>query len=153
MKPLAALLGVLLLALAACGPRSTEPQPPEIVYGEEVCYACGMLISDPKFASATVLASGESLAFDDAGEMFSYHMNHPEKQVAAWFVHDYGTEDWLRGETAFYVQSDSLHTPMGGGLAAFGTREAAEAFAATVDGHVHTFDEIRVEVHLTEHGP
>lgn len=86
------------------------------------------------------------------GEMVTYHMDHPEAQVKAWFVHDYPSEAWLRGETAFFVLSDQLQTPMGGGVAAFEKRSDAEAFAVEKDGQVYTLDELRVEVHMQVHG-
>ena len=146
------LLTAFCLVLSACSPKSAEPRPPEIAYGQDMCDACGMIISDAKFAAATLLTGGEALKFDDIGEMVTYHMDHPEAQVKAWFVHDYPSEAWLRGETAFFVLSDQLQTPMGGGVAAFEKRSDAEAFAAEKDGQVLTLDELRVEVHMQVHG-
>ena len=41
------------LALAGCSPRQAgEPQPPEIVYGRDVCDRCGMIMDEPRFAAA-----------------------------------------------------------------------------------------------------
>ncbi len=146
--------GLLLAAffLSACAPKSTAPQPPEIAYGQDVCDACGMIISDAKFAAATLLYNGEVRKFDDIGDMIVYHMDHPEAQVKAWFVHDYQSEAWIRGETAFFVQSDPLKTPMGGAIAAFEKRGAADALANELSGKVYTLAELRVQVHLKVHG-
>lgn len=140
--------------LAACAPSNAEPTPPAIVYGQDVCDTCGMIISEPKFASALVLEDGSSLKFDDLGDMFVHHMDHPNLKVKAWFVHDYGTEEWIRGETAFYVASASIKAPMNGGLAAFAQRPEADAFAQQLGGEakVLTFDEARAHVHMTVHG-
>ena len=146
------LLTAFCLLLTACSPKSNEPQPPNIAYGQDMCDACGMIISDAKFAAATLLTSGEAIKFDDIGEMVAYHMDHPEQQVKAWFVHDYKSEAWIRGEAAFFVKSDQLQTPMGGGVAAFEKKDDAEAFAAEKSGKVLTLDELRVEVHLKVHG-
>jgi copper chaperone NosL len=139
------------LLLAACAPKSNEPQPPEILYGQDLCDACGMIIDEARFAAATILLDGQALKFDDIGEMVIYHLDHPEAQVKAWFVHDYDSEAWIRGETAHFVKGD-LKTPMGGSIAAFETQAAAEAFAAAVNGKLFTLDELRVELHLTVHG-
>jgi copper chaperone NosL len=146
------LLTAFCLLLSACSPKSTGPQPPGIAYGQDTCDACGMIISDAKFAAATLLTGGEALKFDDIGEMVTYHMDHPEKQVNAWFVHDYKSEAWIRGETAFFVLSDQLQTPMGMGVAAFEKREDAEALAAEKSGKVLTLDELRAEMHVKAHG-
>jgi copper chaperone NosL len=81
-----------------------------------------------------------------------HHMDHPEDQVKAWFVHDYKGEHWIRGETAYFVKSDRLKTPMGGGVAAFENKAAAEAFAAGMSGKIYTLDELRVAIHEAVHG-
>jgi copper chaperone NosL len=145
------ILAVLLTLLLACSPKPEGPQPPEIIYGQEMCSACGMVIDVPRFAAATLLIDGQYLKFDDAGEMLSYHMNHPEDQVAAWFVHDYPSEKWIRGEQAIFVESPSLQTPMGSGIAAFTDRAEAEAFAVERNGKLFTLDEMRAQVHMVEH--
>ena len=154
MKVIAKILLIFWIALAAlagCKPQPEGLQPPEIRYGQEACSACGMVIDEPRFAAATLLVSGEYLKFDDVGEMLSYHKNHPQDQVAAWFVHDYPTEKWIRGEQAFFVRSQDLQTPMGSGIAAFADQSAAAAFAAERSGEVFSLDKIRVQTHIAEH--
>lgn len=145
------LLWLVLLVTTSCSPKPAGPQPPEIRYGQEMCSACGMVIDEPRFAAATLLTNGKYLKFDDAGEMLNYHMNHPEEQVAAWFVHDYPSEKWIRGEQAFFVRSPTLKTPMGTGIVAFIDQAQAEAFATEHGGKVYTLDEIRAQVHMQEH--
>jgi copper chaperone NosL len=145
------ILGLILAALAGCNPKSKSPQPPEIHYGQETCSACGMVIDDPRFAAATLLENGEYLKFDDAGEMLAYFKKHPQTQVAAWFVHDYPSQSWMRGEEAFFVQSTSLQTPMGSRVATFASRAEAEAFAVERDGEVFSLDQIRTQVSMKAH--
>lgn len=150
---LCGLCATAVALVAACAPSNVEPTPPEIVYGQDVCDTCGMIISEPKFASALVLEDGSALKFDDLGDMFVHHMDHPNLKVRAWFVHDYGAEKWIRGETAFYVAADQIKAPMDGGLAAFADRASAEQFASTFSGaEVLTFDEARAHVHMRVHG-
>lgn len=55
--------------------------------------------------------------------------------MSAW-VHDYDTEEWVDAATAWYVQSDTLETPMGGGVVAFAQRDEGDRFAADNDGTV-----------------
>lgn len=150
----ARLVSSVLLAcafLAACGSKDAEPRLPEIVYGQDVCDGCGMIIDDARFAAATLLVNGETRKFDDIGDMLVYHMDHPEAQVKAWFVHDHESESWIRGETAYFVKGE-IKTPMGGGIAAFADQVAAEAFAAEVNGKLYDLNELRVEMHTTVHG-
>jgi len=110
---------VLLLILTACGDDISTDQPPEIRYGEEACDECHMLIQDKRFAAAYITEDGQPYRFDDIGDMF-LHMQTLRPQIAS---------AWL--------------TPMGYGLAAFATRERAEAFAAEHDGMVMTFETLR----------
>lgn len=142
--------------LAACAPRSSEPQPPEIAYGFDVCESCGMLISEPRFACALVLEDGRALKFDDLGDMVVYQLDRPNLKITAWFAHDYYTEQWVRAEAAFYVASDTIASPMGHGLAAFSTQAAADTFARSECGDtecpVLNFDGLRAHVHTHLHG-
>lgn len=143
-KSILTLLAALLLS--ACGAQAGEPHPPELMFGSDTCEECGMLVSDAKFAAATLTEDGHTHRFDDLAEMFVFQANHPEDIVKAWFVHDHETETWLRGETAFYVRSGQIRSPMNYGVAAFGTREAAEAFSAETGGELFTFEGIRTEI-------
>jgi copper chaperone NosL len=133
----------LFILLAACSTGSGEPQPPEIHYGEDVCDACGMLISDAKFAAATVEEDGTAHKFDDIGDLVSHYAAHPGTKVKAYFVHDYPSEKWLRAENAYFVKSEQIHTPMAHGIAAYADRVTAEAAAQKYGVQVMTFDELR----------
>ena len=147
-------LAILLLAaalLSACSSQPEGPKPPEILYEQDVCASCGMIISEARFAAATVLTDGEARKFDDIAEMLVYHMEHPTEQVEAWFVRDYEDEHWIRGETAYFVRSDALKSPMGGNTVAFEDEKAASALAAELQGEVYTLDQLRAAIHMEVH--
>jgi copper chaperone NosL len=147
-----ALAALLLALLAACAPRETgEPQPPQITYGQDMCDECGMLIDEPRSAAATLTTTGTARRFDDIGDMVVYHSEHPDEQVRAWFVHDYETEAWLRAETAYFVHSLDISTPMGHGTAAFADQAAAQALADRLGVAVLSFDESRAAVLQMDH--
>ena len=132
----------VLIALTACSGSSTEVQPPEIHYSEDVCDACGMLISDVKFAAASVEEDGAARKFDDIGDLLDYYADHTGAQVKAYFVHDYASEKWQRAETAFFIVSPQIQTPMAHGIAAYADRAAAEAAAQKVEGRVVVFGDL-----------
>ncbi len=144
---------LVVLAVAACGRRTGEIKPPEILYGQDICNACGMIISEARFAAASVLSDGTALKFDDVAEMVRYHRDHPELAVRAWFVHDYETEAWIRAETATFVHSSSLKTPMGGGVVAFESEDDAQAFADQMDGTLYTLETMLDEALQPRHLP
>jgi copper chaperone NosL len=111
-----------------------------------------MIIDEARFAAATLTADGAAHKFDDIGDMLAYHREHPELAVRAWFVHDYETETWLRGETAYYVVSPEIASPMGHGIAAFAEQAKAEAFSLEHETLVVAFDDLPAENPSAAHG-
>ncbi len=132
-----------VILLAACSASAGDVQPPDIHYGEDVCDACGMLISDAKFAAASIDQDGAAHKFDDIGDLVVYYADQADAKVQAYFVHDYPSEKWQRAETAFFIVSPQVQTPMAHGIAAYADRPAAEAAAQKYGVKVMTFDELR----------
>jgi copper chaperone NosL len=118
----------LLLLLAACGGAADTTQPPEILYGQDVCDECNMIISEEKYASAYWTADGEPRRFDDVGEMLVYMAENQEPTASIW-VHDINSAAWLPAEEAWFVMISGLRTPMGTGIAVTGDEASARALA------------------------
>ncbi|MCA9753545.1 MAG: nitrous oxide reductase accessory protein NosL [Gemmatimonadetes bacterium] len=113
------------LGLGACA-RDADA-PPTVAYGQAVCATCNMIVSEPRFASAVVAPTRrpDPLIFDDFGCL----LDHPSTGSAAGsriWVHDHETEAWLAAETAWYLRSPDVRTPMGSGVLAFRERATAE---------------------------
>ncbi|NJN84192.1 MAG: hypothetical protein HC802_19220 [Caldilineaceae bacterium] len=140
------------LALAACAPGQTEAAPPEIRYGETICAECNMIISDPRYAAglAHEIEPGryESIAFDDIGDMLNHVKKNPDRQVVAWYAHDFDSEEWIDATQASFVVSPQIKSPMASGTAAFADRAGAERLAAEVSGEMLTWDELRARYEL-----
>ncbi len=131
-----------LILLAACGGGEALDEPPEIIYGVDVCSNCNMIISEENFATAYWTADGEARMFDDMGEMILYMHDHPEEIASIW-VHDMHTAEWLRAEEAWIVMNAGVNTPMGTGVATVAHEDDARALAFDQDGAmVMTFDEM-----------
>jgi copper chaperone NosL len=146
IQHLAALLVLagLLWGTAACRSNNQgEVRPPEIHYGEDICEFCGMIISEERYAAGYLTEDGQDHIFDDIAGMVQAHRQVLDgSPVVAFFVHDYEDSTWIRAETAHYVLSQELPTPMLSGLAAFSRVEAAEALAVETGGQVLTFDDL-----------
>lgn len=136
---------VLALLVAACG--GSAEGPPDIEYGRDVCADCGMIIEEPRFATA-YRAGDEEWLFDDMVDMLGHAREAGELASATFWVHDYGTEEWIAAPDAAYV-SGPIATPMGGGIVAFAAPADADALAAEVGGEVLTWDDL---VQLAESG-
>ena len=145
------LLLLFLLAailLAGCATPVDPNLPPDIVYGEDVCDRCGMIISDERFAAGVVVERApqeyEHLIFDDIGDMLAHIQEEGETvTIVSYFVHDYQSLEWLNAEDAVYVVSSNVQTPMGFGIAAFATQAAAEVEAAAWQGEIFDFERLR----------
>lgn len=75
------LLAMLVAALGACGGAESYDKPPEILYGQDVCSNCNMIISEENYASAYWTTNGEARRFDDMGEMLAYMQSNPEERL------------------------------------------------------------------------
>jgi copper chaperone NosL len=124
---------------AACSEASSSG-PPEVNYGRDICSACGMIITEPRFATAYRPAEGTEKVFDDLGDMIIYGREHGELETAAMWVHDFETEAWVEAQAAFYVATASTATPMGHGILAFSESDRAERAAVELDGEVITWE-------------
>lgn len=136
----------VLVLLAACDDDDPNA-PPAIAYGVTPCAECDMIISDERYAAATIIADSrgrpEPLAFDDIGDQIDYESSHSGLTILSRWVHDHTTHEWLRAEEATYVRSPALHTPMASGIAAFASRDAAEAAKADLtQGEVLSFADL-----------
>ncbi len=140
---------VLVLIVSGCGgPKVTPESRPEIRYGEDVCVQCGMIISDERFAAGLVVETGpssyEHRIFDDIGGMFAYAAELKDSQpIVRYFVHDYTSLAWIDAQTASFVSSQAILTPMGFGLSAFADPTAAQTMAEVWGGQVLSFDDVQ----------
>jgi copper chaperone NosL len=136
------LMALLFLALAGCGQNPDTSEPPKIVYGQDVCDRCGMIINEEKFAAAYWTKEGEARRFDDVGGMFAF-ISEKSEEAASYWVHDFVSGEWIRAEEATYVLDSSLKTPMGFGIAAFAGADQARAMAQGQEtAEVLTFAEV-----------
>ncbi|MCC7023719.1 MAG: nitrous oxide reductase accessory protein NosL [Thermomicrobiales bacterium] len=134
--------GALLapLILAGCGAATDAEAPPAITYDRDTCARCGMIISDERYAGGLVAEDGTARLFDDVGEMLQSVRESGLNGQRAW-AHDWGSRDWIDATTAIFVKGDPKSTPMGTGIVAFASRDAADAYIAEQGGTAMTWEE------------
>jgi copper chaperone NosL len=137
------IIAVLLIIATACQTTHDFERPPEIRYGEDICYQCGMIISEPRFAAAYVTRQGISKIFDDIGELL-IHFDESGDDVVVFWVHDYEDGTWIRATEAYFIENQNVITPMGHGLIAFHNVDHAEALAAKLGTRSLSFDQLLV---------
>jgi nitrous oxide reductase accessory protein NosL len=114
-----------MLVLGACS-ASDDLAPPHVLYGQQECDACRMMISDERFAAALIVevdGARAALAFDDIACLFDYERTHENAAILKRYVHDVASRQWLDATSAMFTQSATLQTPMGSGIAAVASRE------------------------------
>lgn len=116
-------LGLLLLFLTALGTSDanaiseSEIKIPSIEFSKDTCALCRMVIREKKF-SASLVSEKNSLAFDDIGDLLIYLKKNKEESYIPW-VYDYNSEKLLKANSAFFVITKSVQTPMRHGIIAF----------------------------------
>ena len=129
-----------LLLLAACATK--EPQPVDI-RPEDMCAFCRMAISEKQYAAQFTTRDGDAVKFDDIGCLLNFVKGKQNQgEIAAYFVADFETREWTRGESAFYARSADFKTPMSHGIVAFKDRGRAEASANNHHGELLQFAEL-----------
>jgi copper chaperone NosL len=142
--PVVALLLLALLALvglAGCSAQQSLDEPPEIRFDVDVCDQCGMIISEPRFAASYVTTAGDVRKFESIGDMLVYHLREQE-EVHLFWVHDYYSDEWLRGDEALYVLSEQIVTPMGDNVLGTADQIGADRLVAEGGGMIVDFEQL-----------
>lgn len=127
-KQVLVLVSLVLILLTACKQQANIEEPPTILYGQDVCDRCGMIISEETYAAAYWTKDGDARRFDDIGGMLAY-IAEEQEEIASHWVHDFPSGEWIRAEEATFLIDSDLKTPMGFGIAAFADEEQAVAMA------------------------
>ncbi|MCP5098185.1 MAG: hypothetical protein GY943_21765 [Chloroflexi bacterium] len=133
------------LFLIGCSQSTDQDAPPEILYGQDTCDECSMIINEERFAASYVTKLGDVRRFDDIGGMLLYDQKHQE-DVHFYWVHDIDTKEWVNAKDAAFVLNDGLVTPMGWGVAAFATVEQADAYVSENGGVIADFVVLQHEI-------
>ena len=121
-----AILAAIVFVAASC---SKAPQP--VRFGEAECVYCKMRITNPRFASQAMSDKGKRHFFDSIECLmaFRYQKADDWNEQGKYWVPDFTRPNaenrWIKPRKATYVQSDSIHSPMGLAILAFGEEQAA----------------------------
>lgn len=119
-------ISVMMLFLAACGEEKYEPVA--INEDTDICVVCKMAIEDGPYATQIITKDGQSLKFDDVGDMYKWKEENGTDTIGAAYVRDYNSLEWIPDDKAFYVYDASFRTPMAFGVVTFEKEADAQAF-------------------------
>lgn len=137
---IAAAASMMMFFISSC---SNKPQP--INYGKDACDNCKMTIVDPKFGGEIITKKGKSYKFDDAACMMYFLKSGVIKEndiSKKLFVDFQKQNDFIDVNTAVFLVSPELTSPMGGNAAAFSSQQEAEKIKLTEPANTMNWKEL-----------
>lgn len=126
--------------LSSC---SNQPEP--IVFGEDVCTHCKMMITDEKYGSELVTDKGKIFKYDSIECMLEqlHNKTFSEQQIHSLWVIDFSNpKNFTDARQAYYTKNDEFRSPMGLNVQAFGDLSNFEIFFNDNGGEKLSWDEL-----------
>jgi copper chaperone NosL len=96
-----------------------------------------MTIADARFAAELITAKGRIYKFDDYSCMQNYLSEAAGSAKSRTFIANYLNPGQLLSTTeAVLVSGEKVNSPMGGNVAAFGSKEEADIYARKLDAEI-----------------
>jgi len=140
------IMTVMLIIAAGYISCSTDNfnEAPKVLYGQDPCAECYMIINEKRFAAAIKIRQGETFRFDDVGCLVNFMNKNELKGYNIWVV-DFTSEKWLPVEKTGFILNKNIPTPMGFGILAFAD-ESQIPDSLKLRYQPMTFDEIAKKV-------
>lgn len=133
------LVSLTFLSLISCG--SNEPKP--IKLNVDSCDFCKMTIANGKFGAELITQKGRYYKFDDLACMVQFAKSNTVVPYQSFFVNDYLKDNTLISvESAFFIKSDKISSPMRGNMAAFSTAAQQSEYAKKLAAQTLTWSEV-----------
>lgn len=128
-------------------------QSPQVISDNIGCGKCGMYPARyPKWQTQIVMKDGSMIPFDGCKCLFGFmfQMGQPDTKhttadVAAVWVKDFYSGDWIPATDAYYVVGSDVMGPMGKELIPFGSHADAMAFQKENGGILAEYDTTSME--------
>lgn len=106
-----------------------------------------MTLADPRFAAESLTGTGKAIVFDDVACLAAWLGENRTDIASSWVVNFAAPDQWLRADSAIYLQSDTLRTPMASGLAALTPGRQADSVRSLLGGRLLTWREVLATPH------
>ena len=138
-KSILSIFVVLLLGMISC---NSGPQP--IRLGTDACDFCKMSIADRNFGAEIITNKGKVYKFDDTHCFATFRKKNIDSNIVkhVYFVNFLDPHNFIDADHVFLLESNDLHSPMGGNTAAFDSKEKLKITQQKVDGKEITLQEL-----------
>lgn len=132
-------ISTVLLLLASC---STEPE--KINYGSEMCHFCKMTIVDQQHAAQYVTKKGKQFKYDAIECLLNELSETGTDKIGTILVSDFTNPGAMtNANTAIYLISNEIKSPMGANLSAFSEESSANEFVKVSEDRLFTWETIK----------
>ena len=139
------ILGISILTLLLFSSCKVEPE--KINYGKDGCHFCSMTIVDHQHASELVTAKGKVYKYDAIECLINDLKKRDNAEVGLLLVNDYGHPgELISAETATFLISEGVPSPMGAFLSAFSNKAAAEAVKSEKGGEIFDWQAVKKQI-------
>jgi len=130
---------VIFLCVISC---KIEPQG--IEFGKDQCSFCVMNIVDKTHASQYVTKKGKQFKFDAIECLINDINDKNEEDIGILLVADYGNPgEMIPAQTATYLISREIKSPMGANLSAMSTIEKAQEMQKKHSGEIYSWETLK----------
>ena len=138
-KSILSIFIVLLLGIISC---NNGPQP--IKPGTDACDFCKMPIADRNFGAEIITNKGKVYKFDDTYCLAIFRRKNIDSNIVkhVYFVNFLDPHNFIDADHVFLLESNDLHSPMGGNTAAFENEKALKITQQKVRGNEITLQEL-----------
>lgn len=135
---------IILMLLTSC---NAGPQPLQLA--KDNCDFCQMTIGDARFGAEIVTQKGKAFKFDDMHCIMAYINSGviDQKDIKDIYLVDFsGTHELKNRNEMNLLKSDNLHSPMGGNIAAFSSKDSLNRVNNTFKGDEIQWENIKAKV-------
>jgi len=132
-----------LLIVSSCAIEQEE-----INYGKDGCHFCKMTIVDNQHAAELVTAKGKVTKYDAIECLINDLKKRDSTEVGLLLVNDYSNPgELISAESATYLISEGVPSPMGAFLSGFSSKEDAELLQSDKGGAIYDWQAVKKEIH------
>ena len=117
----------------------------------EQCKRCNMTIKD-QLHKASAIEKRTSIEFDAIECLVNYLKTADVSKLSSLRVVDYNSGDYIPAETAHYLKSKAIPSPMGAYLSAFGSKKEAIKMSEKKGGEIYSWQELRERFKSSDFG-
>ena len=136
------ILCAITISLAACKPELRPLQ-----YGLHQCDHCRMTLMDERYGGEIVMRTGKVYTFDSIECLTAFRLSDvapDDDDIHGLYVVDYGKPgDLISIQSATFLRSTQLLSPMGANLTSFARQQDASGARDVFGGELLTWTEVR----------